>query len=202
MVKKGRNTNRSMKRVSPPPIDTKVRVTRTYRFESAGTSLATIGVKELGLALGTVCTVVDSTLSGLFISYKIHKIDIWAAPASAGASATVHLNWFDNTGTSQVKELSDTSMNVSVPAHISSKPPQGTLASFWNLTATTTANLFSIQTNDGAIVDIHVSGYLKDAGTAGTSLTVASGTLAVNYWPSLDNGGSDTYTPVGLPTTT
>ncbi len=53
----------------------------------------------------------------------------------------------------------------------------------------------------GTIIDVDITHYLADQGSAGVTYTVAAATLGVLYYLPLD-GDTDAFLPVGLPTTT
>jgi hypothetical protein len=99
-----------------------------------------------------------------------------------------------------MKEISDTTMSVSTPAHISAKPPIGSYAYTW-LSPSGSQFAFELTAPTGSIIDVHATYMLQDDQAAGTSYTVAAGTLGALYYLPLD-GATDLYLPVGLGTTT
>jgi hypothetical protein len=146
-----------------------------------------------------MCTVALTTCTSFFGSVKVNRISIWAPPASQGASATVSVNWYGYAN-SPNREVSDTTISTSKPAHVVSTPPTGSLASFWQTVGTNT--IFSIVAPTGAIIDITLSLILSDDENTLPATTTAGGTLGVNYYLSLDPNVTHRFTPVSLTTTT
>jgi hypothetical protein len=86
-----------------------------------------------------------------------------------------------------------------VPAHVTSKPPVGSAASFWLGSASNT--MFTLVAPVGSVIDVHCTHVLFDTQAAADTLAVAAGTLGALYYMPLD-GVSDVYLPVSLGTTT
>jgi hypothetical protein len=197
-------------RIKPPQIMSNVRVNRVYRFRAAIATSQDISQNELINALGVMQTVVTTTATSIFNTVKVHRVSMWTPPDLSGSSVidrSCTLTWNSAEGAVIPSgiEVSDSTMSTAYPAHVSSKPPPGSIASFW-LTAysgTAALNLFTIACGVGTIIDVHVTGILADTNSASNLpyTTSAGPGLGVVWYPPLD-GPSDEYLPVGLQTFT
>ncbi len=145
-----------------------------------------------------MCTVANTTLRYLATSVRVHRVSVWSPPASQGAAATCTLEWKTFQG-DEYKEVSDSTLSVSRPAHISTKPPPGSLA--WLPMGVSSSTCFDLTAPVGSIIDVQCTHVLNDTAVAGSSYAVGAGSLGVVYYLPLD-GGTDVYLPVGLNTTT
>lgn len=190
--------NSQSKKSQPPQIPSNVTITRTYRFKSTSATMQSItGAQILGVA-GAVCTVANTTLRYLATSVRVHRVSVWSPPSAQGAEATCTLEWKTYQG-DEYKEVSDSSMSVARPAHISSKPPQGSLC--WLPMGVSSGTCLDLTAPVGSIIDVHCTHVLNDTATAGSSYAVGAASLGVIYYLPLD-GSTDVFTPVGLQTTT
>ncbi len=183
----------------PPQIPSNVQIVHTYRFRSTSDTAQNISDVDLIGIAGAVCDVANTSLALLCNSVRVHRVSIWAPPASQGASSTCSVEWATDTGIRMV-EVSDTTVSTARPAHVSSKPPAGSFAWFWIGTQAGTT-VMRLNAPIGSIIDVHCTHVLLDTQAAGGSLAVAAGTLGALYYPPLD-GVSDVYLPVSLGTTT
>jgi hypothetical protein len=182
--------------VNPPPLVTRVQITRTFRFRSTGDAQQAITQTDLLGVCGGVCTVANTTVTIFATAVKLHRVSIWTPPASQGAAATCGVEWSTpsfNAG----PETNDTTLSVATPAHVSLVPPVNSAASFWLAPGTDAIMVLTAPT--GSVIDVHATWVLSE--TAGVSYTVAAGTLGSVYYLPLDGAG-DVYLPVGLVTTT
>ncbi len=192
--------NRGGSNISPPQRQSNVLVNHTYRFETAGSATQSITDRDLLAAAGCVCTVNNSTLTSIFQSVKLNSIEIWSA-TTPGDVTTISLLWgTDASVGNTTKEVSDTSISNAFPAHIFSRPPQGSFASFWQ-SGTTENTMFTIVCSIKCIVDVNMTCILNDGTSSSATVTVASAALGAVYYAPLD-GSTDDFTPVGLTTAT
>jgi len=185
-------------RLNPPQLSSNVRVSHTYRFRSTSGTTLSLTESDLISVAGGVCSVANATCSLIAGSVKVHRVSIWTPPASQGAVATCSLNWRSPTY-QQTQEISDTTISVTTPARVSSRPPLGSAASFWLSPAGNA--IVDVTAPVGSIIDLHCTHVLQDNQAAGTAYSVAAGTLGVLYYFPLDGEG-DAYLPVSLGTTT
>ncbi len=186
------------KRANPPQIPTEVVITRTYRFRSTDATLTTILKQDLLGIAGAVCTVANTTVSFIARACKVHRVEIWAPPASQGAASTCAIRW-KTPEAQNMTEISDSSVSTAFPAHVRGKPPVGSYLSFW--ISSDADSVMDLTAPVGAIIDVHCTHVLMDTGAAGTTYAVAAGTLGGLYYLPLDGAG-DLYLPVSLTTTT
>jgi len=182
-----------------PQISSNITLNHTYRFETDGAKDRTISVRDLLLAAGTVCITSNSVVNSIFDSVKVNSIEMWSA-TSIGSIATVSCEW--NSATSlgdTTREFSDSSITTS-PAHIFTRPPIGSAASFWQ-NSLTNNDLFRLKCTAKCLVDVNLTLVMCDGTSSDAALAVTSATLSVVYFAALD-GATDDFTPVSLTTVT
>lgn len=176
---------------------------RQLRFNSNSNSVTkSITAIDLAGALGGICTVTNSKLNLFASSLKIRYVEVWAPVSAQGAAVSLSIN-FSGSANSADKLLSDTSVNVSVPAHIRAVPPRQTLASFYQSWSGTTT-LMTLNVPQDAIIDVGLSFTITtDDGLSGSTpqVTISSGTLGNTYYLALDGPTSNDFVPVILPST-
>jgi len=189
--------------LAPPQLKSNIMLTHRYRFLSTSSTTTTITPNSILCAAGTICTVVNSNVISMFTSFKIRRVEVWSPPASQGAAVTCSLNW--SGAVSQFSpdlEVSDTSLSVTRPAYISTSPPQGSIASFWQ--SLSSNGIFELTAPSGSVIDVVLDLILYDddnpAGQANVAVTTA--TLGLTYYMSLDPNTTHRYVPVSLTTTT
>ncbi len=185
-------------------------VSRCFRFVYAyggGPQVYTITPAKL-CSLQVIGTVVNTTAAQIYEAARLRKVEMWA---NGGSSGTMQLSCvFSGTtlgiaGPNQV--VSDSSIGMTVPAHVVAKPSRNSQASQWQsgdtnvgtntLFVLTFANTGTIGAIVAVTIDIHVS--LRMTGNARTSNnTVALTTVALGafYNLALDNpaGGTGSVT--------
>jgi hypothetical protein len=172
-------------------------ITRTYRFTSTSGTAKAISPSDLLCAAGVIAV---TNILGYPMSQavKVRSIEIWTPPAAQGAAATCSVLWPAGTQ-SQPREVSDTTVSVSNPAHIRTGPPALSLASFWNTGAGTL--LFTVTAPSGSIIDVTLSLVLNDNFVAGgAAATLVGATVGNGYYCALDSAtaAGSVYPPVSL----
>jgi len=190
----------------PSQLKTNIEYNHHFRYTSSSGTATAITGDVLIPACGVVAT---SAVVGHSInqSVKVNKIEVWAPPASQGAFATCSI-LYPGTNQSQAREITDTSVSVTEPAHIVSTPPAKSLCSFWtNGAQVGGANdpLFTLTAPSGSIIDVWVSLILNDgvsANDANVTATLVGATVGGLYYTSLDStiSAGSIYKPVGLTT--
>ncbi len=183
-----------------PQFESNIRLSHRFRFTaSSALSLSSITGATLLGALGTVCTVVNTTVAQFARAFRIKSVEMWA-PISSTSTAPVSCTivWF-GFGNSPNIERTGTSISNAQPAHLRSTPPKESLAGFWQLTGST--NIFFLTAPGGTVVDLEVEYVLVDQATATSTQTVAAGTLGNVYYLALDGPTTNLLVPVGLATT-
>lgn len=173
-------------------------MTHTFRYISATGSQTTIYSGDLITAVGNIA-VLTTSLYAIAATVKLRSIRIWTPPASQGSTATCSVNWFGGPQSPNTA-ISDTTMSVTVPAKISTRPPPKSLASFW-VTEATSTDLFDITAPSGSVIDVSLSFIFTDS-IVGTSInsTVVGKSIGQIYYAGLDGTfSSSTFKPVSLP---
>ncbi len=194
-----RGNSRSRK-VNPPQLSSNIRTTHKFRFLSNAAFNNTITSKSLLNAAGGIGTIVNSTIALCYESVRLLKVEVWSPPAAQGAAATVSVEWLSTQSPSI--EASDTTLSVAHNAHVSTRPPIGSLASFWqNMDATN--NLFVLICPINSVVDVTFELVQFDRNTAAaTQAALATVVVGRMYFLALDNNlGSNILIPVSLNTT-
>lgn len=159
-----------------------------------------------------VCAVSATSAARLWGSVKINRIKIWQATqatAPTGSFTGVQLEWLSEYGPERVFQDSG---NVMRPAHLASRPPTQSLASFWSTTGTgESVALFRLSGQSfsgnagtttpllvGTIIDLHLAATIQDD-EGPTLTTVAGASTGQVYIRSLD-GTVGNYTPVSYST--
>jgi len=205
--RKGKGGKRAGGSVNLPPnlnnsITVRNAVYRYFAASGAGAAVS-VSVADMLGALGGVAQSA-SIFRPWASSFRIHKVCAWPANSNTGADQSYFtLSWNSGLVPYQRDELKseDLPEGATITRAVVERPPRGCLAGDWVAsTASTTANLFTIQTSQGSIVDLHVSYTLPLAFTPG-SLTTTSATTGQYYYLPLDGVASNTLKPVHLPTT-
>lgn len=196
---KQRNTQLSRGSENPPQLNSNIIKHHKFRFSVTSAFTGSVSIAKILGALGTVCTVVNTTVTAFNRSFKIRKIELWTPPPAQGSLATTSIEWLGSEN-SPSREVSDTVMSVSRPGHIVMKPPKNSLASFWQQGNSNTV-LFSLVAPVGTVIDFSVDYIEYDDEATNISIAVATGVLGNIYYLALDHGTSDKVVPVSLSTT-
>jgi len=193
-----RRVRTSSARQGPDQFRANPEVSRRYRFTSSSGTSTTISAFTLLDACG-VCATTAVLGSAIYQSVKVRQIEIWTPPASQGAAATCSVLW-PSSNTSQPREVSDTTVSVTQPAHVRTSPPPGSLAGFWS---SGNVSLFTLVAPSGSIIDVWVSLVMADGtNVLATAATLVGATAGRMYYCSLDSTTSagSIYAPVSLST--
>jgi hypothetical protein len=179
----------------------------TVRFTVTGSAPNLVVTRGNVLNL-LVCAVSTTSVARIWGSCKINKLKIWQATQATAPTSSftgVQLEWLSEQGPDRV--MQDTG-NIMRPAHISSRPPNTSFASFWNLSGSNeSVNLFKLSAQPfggtsgtgtplliGSIVEIHMTVTNLDDETP-VLTTVVAATQGQVYVRSLD-GVFGNYVPV------
>jgi hypothetical protein len=186
---------------TPPSLSSNVTLNHTFRFVSASSTVQAITAKSLCLAAGCTGTVTNTTVTSPFASVKLNHISIWSPPSSQGSAVTCSVEWASQSNANN-REVSDTSVSVATPAHIRSRPPLNSLASFWQAPGIADNQLCNLVAPSGSIIDVNLSLIMQDDDN-GSAITrsVATAVIGTIYYLALDNATGHVYTPVSLTTT-
>jgi len=199
-IRKNKRTQRRLGggSANPPQFSSNLRLKHRFRFQASGAFNAAITNSDIIAACGSICTIANAQVTSFALSVKIRKIEVWSAPASQGSGSTISIDWF-GLGNSPNVEHSDTSLSVATNAHLVTRPPPASLASFWQ--KATATGVFTLVCPANSVVDIVLDILLAD-GELTQNVAVASGTLASTYFLALDQaGGTHVLVPVSMQTT-
>jgi hypothetical protein len=192
----------------PPTIQPITTVTRTYRFYSTYDLPVTITAAALVGIAGNVGTATNSTMAQLARVFRLHRVSIWAPPRQgnpaaglgqfSGQSCGIEWESIDNAPGSKI---SDRSVSPAVPAHVSSKPPQGSAGYQWQ-DGPTGGNIMILTAPVGSVIDVHITHVFYASGAAGGSVSANPIVVGALYYGCLDGVGTVRYPPADdLPTT-
>ncbi len=180
----------------PPQFMSTVQSSHKFRFTAAAASSVIITRAQL-LNLISMATTTTNQYR-VIAAIKLNRVEAWVNPPVLGAaSSQVALEWM---GTyAPTNTVADSSMGVS-PAHIRTKPPKESSASWWSLSGTNeSTELFAFTFSIGAIIDIDVSiNFVESEGaTAAENGTAAASTVGRVYYNYLDGFATKRLAPVG-----
>jgi hypothetical protein len=168
----------------PPQLNANVELKHQYRYISTSGASTTITDSLLLTAAGVNA---NTAILGspIMRCVKVNRIEIWAPPASQGAAVTCSILYPASAANPMPREVSDTSVSVSSPAHVVSTPPPNSLPSFWQ--AGTGANLFTLVAPPGSIIDVWLSMVINDNSAVPTTAVLVGASVGATYYCSLDS---------------
>jgi hypothetical protein len=175
----------------------------SHRFRylvTAGGSYAVTANSVIG-ALGTVCTVTNTTVRPFASSFRIKKITVWPSCSSA-ASQEVRIVWSNSltlgfVRDSEIERINPEGVSVTAPAVF--KPPKLSLAEFWQ-TGSGSTMFTVVAITAGSVIDFEVDFTLSNGFLSATQ-AVGTGTLGNVYYLYLDGSTSHNFVPLGIPAT-
>jgi len=173
--------------VNPPAITATNTVNHVFQYVSQG-NLTKFSITR-AFMLSTVIMNSSSSTTNYRISnaIKLNSISIWSGlPASGSAiTSTVAIEWLSSYGPSKI--VMDTTINVSKPAVIHSRPPVNSLAGFWSLRNSNESDvLFQVTLPTGSIIQTNVTYNLQDDTAINLVSTTNSGAVGTVYYTYLD----------------
>jgi len=185
---------------TPSQISSNVVTSHKFRFTATSAYSSHIMISYLLGCAGTIGTATNSATTNIYRSVRIKSVEVWSPIASIGSFATCSVNWFTNSTYTNSIEVSDTSVSVTTPAHVISRPPKNSLASFW-LNLATDENVFVLTCPTGSIIDVSLQLVVSDDEAAATTNSVATAVIGTLYYLALDGPSSNLLVPVSLVTT-
>lgn len=182
---------------APRQLSTTIHVRHRFRFTATAAAITVLTQWGLSTLL-SVCYTTATAARGLFYAVRIREIEIWSPVPSIGATQSCAVRWSGGTLGSDAN-VSDTSMNVSEPAHVRSSPPARTTAQYWCNNDLAQTVLCAINYGAGAVIDVELDLIL--ANSSQTIITaIAAGTDGFQYALPLDlsYAGTHNLLPVGL----
>ncbi len=207
--KQNKNTSAVMKL---PQIQLNPTFSQTARYSGAinvtagAESVISIAAQDIMRAAGVIASS-GSTAYAIAQAFKLVKVTLICAPAlttSLVAPTTVGLVWFNGNGRSKSSVISDTSLNVSVPARVDTRPPRRTFSDLWYESSQTDVMFDIVVTGlTGTyllIADVHIKWVSSNQSLSALPVTVA-GTMTIGdaYYTPLDGVSSHVLLRQGLP---
>lgn len=182
--------------MDPPAINSNVRISHKFRYV-ASAAIVDVGIvsDDLIMACGGMA-VATTTVAALARTAKLKSVTVWTPTATSTTPTTCSVEW-PASQRSPSSEVSDTSINVSRPAHIVARPPKESLSSFW-FDESTNATVFTLNAPIGSVVDVELEYYLLDGTTAAVQNTVTGATTGRIYYGYLDGDTNHLLVPVSL----
>ncbi len=193
------NSQNNNRHIVIPKLDTNVRMHHRFRFQalSAVTAEPILNSDLIGIG-GGVCSVLDSTFIPFCNSFKLKSIEVWTPLVTAGTPTTCSIEW-TGTNNSPNVEVTDTTVTSTFPAHIKTKPPRNSLASFWQVGS---SNQICILTAPlGSIIDVVIAYVMNDNEANSITIPLTTGVLGKVYYLGLCNNASVNPQAIGLTTT-
>jgi len=195
----GRN-RRNNGGTKPPMYVSQPILRRKMRYVCSGVqSSFAVTPRSLALSLGTVCTATNTTVYPFVSAVRVRRIQMWVGTATSGTQANCLVNWLSSTSAtglaSMNREVGDDTINASELAYITSKPPSGTQASFWN-TAAVTSTIFLLTCSANTVMDIELEYIVGDNDYAQAAYTITSGSAVIGnvYYINL-SGNAAGFSP-------
>ncbi len=190
-------------KIDIPTLEAEPYMTHTFRFTGNLSGLTSITNNSILGACGVVGTVLNTSVSYLWASFRIKRLRIWGV-SDNGAVPTqnVTLVW---QGASQLATTEKvqvvSSASISEPLHLDVRPPPLSQAAFWNIGSANT--ILSLQPDVGSYFTIDLTVDLKmfQGGFATSTANVATATVGELYYLALDGPSTNILKPVGLGTT-
>jgi len=189
----------SARSMAPPQFHSNVMLSHRFRFVSTSATATAITPNSLLAAAGNMCTDGNTLVVSFASSVKVKRVAVWTPPGSQGSAATCSVDWVGFNNSPNI-EFSDSTVSVAKPAVVDCSPPPMSLASFWQVSSTTT--LFTLTAPVGSIIDVILDLVLSDGDAEGLATAISTGTINLTYYLSLDPNATHRYTPVSLTTTT
>lgn len=134
--------------------------------------------------------------NGLFQAVRIKKLELWGSNAGTGTPATIYVQWSPGSENAAPLQAGDTTLSTDEPAHVVTRPPRASAASFWQGLDQNSDVMFSIATQGLGALMIDITLQLVVAnGNAGNLITVAGASAGTVYYMSLDSMNGTAYLP-------
>lgn len=145
---------------SPPSFNSSVRFSKRVRFSNTSGSTVAFTIFRHSLLSMFCMGVTDSVAYRTLNAVRLRRIEVWAlsgfgtSSSSDNATGTISVMWQSNYSPEAI--ISDTG-TVFRPAHLMTRPPKDSLASYWSLGGINESEpLFSLQLPQQTIFDLIV----------------------------------------------
>ncbi len=144
------------------------------------------------------CATAINAAYRVFAAARVRNVEIWG-PASAAGFSTVSLSLPGSVYVGgESKTISDSSLGADRPAHVSVRPPVGSLAYNWFNDGAAEVCM-QIACPQNSIIDLQIEYVMRNSeGAVAVTAAVAAATTGRIYARSLNNGGGNNIVPVSL----
>lgn len=184
---------------NPKQLQTNIQTSHTFRFYcndgGANINISNADLLDL-MCFATGATTAYRVLDGI----KLSHVEAWSANGSGAVSNTIQIEWLPtNYAGDSGKVVTDTAIGVTDIAHVFTRVPKLSGASFWvSGNPSTSINFFSMTLPPGSVVDVHCTISMKENDIAAAVLGSVSGaTAGTFYYRYLDSNGSKLLAPLG-----
>jgi len=179
---------------SPPMLSANLTQSHRFRF-IASSNIAAVTIQSADLIrVAGMMAVSTSQLNPINQVVRLKRVEIWAPTATSNVASTASVEW-PGAGFNPSREFSDTSINVSEPAHVVAKPPIDALAQFWQAAGQA---MFILTCPAGSVVDVTLQFIQLDGTASASSIAVTGATQGAIYYGYLDGDTTHLLTPVSL----
>jgi len=184
----------------PPKLDVTPTIRHRYRYLASTASSGSTTIGELFGALGSTCTITNSSVTCWYTSVRIHSISLFAPSGTTSGTSVLWNSPIPGIGRDTEPDTY-TPSGITVANKLVALPPSHSFAGDWmNSSLTATLSIFTIVCPAGTIIDLDVSA--TNSNVYGPyQRAVVTGTLAFPYYLALDGVTTNLLAPVGLPTT-
>lgn len=180
-----------------PQRNLTIKNSKVFRFR-AGTTLneQIIAPNNMRGIFGLMATTTNN-LQPMCKSLRVKRITIHTPPASTGNYSSCGVRWIGVYGEHVL--VSDTSINISRPAFITSTPPANSLASFWRTTSDSDG-FMALSVPQNSIIDLEVEWIIFDGANNVTSFLASAPLPLYSIVYGYLDGLNQTLAPIGLAT--
>lgn len=179
----------------PPQLNTQLQLVHRFRWQCQTASANDILITDILLSRVLLACVTGSTACNEVVSaFKILSLDYWTPPCPPQGTVSINTNvgaaitWLGG-GLAADRTVSAQSLSSDRPAHIFTRPPKNSQASFWALGGGNTNAYFSINNSIvGSFIDI-VMVLTINLGAAVTSTFSGASTTTGIVLGRLDGSG-------------
>jgi len=171
---------------------------RTIKIRCLATATTTGASFTIANFSGFLGVLANAATTGFNLSqqFRLRRISIWGPVSTAGTPVTVAIQWVNsvNDFVGPPVQFLDTSVSFDWPAHVSCKPPRGSLSDRWH-DSTETDKTVVLTYPSGSTVDFSFDWVLSDllqTNYAGTLAGATVGSVTHNIQHNLTPQGVNT----------
>lgn len=173
-----------------------ISVGHVFRYRAAA-SVTSYAIRTQDILNCLLTCITTTTTTRQCASVKVVKVEVWGAPASDGASATVAVEFTQDSTTvgARRQSHSDTTVTTARPAYLCAHPAPGSLASMWLSDSESGSTFMEITCPIGGIVDLHYSLVFRNTEVHIAGQTAVGASVGYVYTCSVNDAAD--LVPVG-----